>query len=397
MVRGSAGGSAPPARVFDPTRMTRLLIFLAVALVIFAPLNWLAWRSLTRIHPRRRKLVLAAIVLGNAMWALLPAMRTFTPLTRALRAVLAPLWFGWTSFALLYAIFLLLLVIVWLPFRTRPFPEFARRPSTVLLATLAIGFVAGWFQAVVPLRVERVQLEVPSLPQEAVGTRFALMGDLHVGLFTRASRLERIMKTVASLEPHAALIAGDLIDDDPHFVPKLLAGASHLPDGIPLFAVLGNHEIYGDPTKVIRALHGSRIRMLLNEGVGFRGVWLAGVTDRAALQQNLPALKPDLVRALASRPDAMPVVLVSHQPSIIDEARTRGVAVQLSAHTHGGQLGIRPLGLSLAGVFLRHHMGLYDLAPTQLYINTGTGYWVFPFRLGMTPEITLVELVRGPA
>jgi predicted MPP superfamily phosphohydrolase len=374
--------------------MTRILIFIAVVLLIFGPLNWLAWRQLTRIHPRRRTLILAAVILGNLMWLALPLMRTFTPVARFIRATLAPVWFGWTSFTLLYAIFLLLVFLAWVPVRRRPFAEFAHRPSKVLLILLVVGFFAGWVQAVVPLRVERVTVEVENLPEAAAGTRLALMGDLHVGLFTRPSRLERIMKTVASLEPHAALIAGDLIDDDPEFVPKLLAGAAHLPAEIPLYAVLGNHEIYGDPAMVIAGLRGSRIRLLVNEGVPFRGVWLAGVSDRAAAQQNIPALKPDLPKALAGRPADMPVVLLSHQPGIIDEARQSGVPLQLSAHTHGGQLGFRPLGLSLAGVFLRYHMGLYDLAPTQLYINTGTGYWVFPFRLGMTPEITLVTLVE---
>jgi predicted MPP superfamily phosphohydrolase len=79
---------------------------------------------------------------------------------------------------------------------------------------------------------------------------------------------------------------------------------------------------------------------------------------------------------------------------VLQEARRLRVPLALSAHTHGGQCGFRPLRLSVAGLFLRYHMGLYNVAPTQLYINTGTGYWLFPFRLGMTPEITLIELRR---
>jgi hypothetical protein len=80
---------------------------------------------------------------------------------------------------------------------------------------------------------------------------------------------------------------------------------------------------------------------------------------------------------------------------VLDDARRRHLPVAVCAHTHGGQLGFRPLGWSLAGVFLPYHMGLYDVGGTRLYVNTGTGYWLFPFRLGMTPEITLIELVRA--
>jgi uncharacterized protein len=373
--------------------MTRVLIFLAIAFVVFLPFNWITFRQLARIHPRRKRLLLGALIAGNLMWPFFPLLRSSTPFGRAIRAMLGPLWFGWTSFAILYAAFTFIVLLAWIPFRRRPFPDFARWPSRVFLSLGAIAFVVGYYQAIVPLRVERVTVRIPNLPEASAGTRIALLGDLHVGLFTRPSRLDTIFSTVAALEPHAVLIAGDLIDDDPYFVPKLLAGTRALPPATPLYAVLGNHEIYGNPSAVIERLRGSRIRLLLNEGAALRGLWIAGLSDPAASQlgENTP-LKPDLAKALAGRPpSALPIVL-AHQPMLIEEARRHGAPLQLSAHTHGGQFGIRPLRWSLAGVFLRHHMGLYDVAPTQLYINTGTGYWLFPFRLGMTPEITLIEL-----
>ncbi|HEX6158516.1 MAG TPA: metallophosphoesterase, partial [Thermoanaerobaculia bacterium] len=208
------------------------------------------------------------------------------------------------------------------------------------------------------------------------------------------SRLETIFRTAGELAPDAVLIAGDLIDDDPHFVPKLLGGARHLPPPIPLLAVLGNHEVYGNPFDVRKGLAGSRIKLLVNEGHPIGDLWIAGLSDPAAVQRNTPGLAPDLGKALQGMPPASLPVVLSHQPKAIDGARKRNLPIVLSAHTHGGQLGFRPLRWSLAGVFLPHHMGLYDLAPTQLYINTGTGYWLFPFRLGMTPEITLIELRR---
>jgi hypothetical protein len=374
--------------------MTRVLIFLAIALLVFLPFNWITYRQLGRIHPRRKRIFLGALIAGNLLWLLLPFLRSSTPLMRYTRATLGPLWFGWTSFAILYAAFIFLVLLAWLPFRRKPFAQFARWPSRVVLIGGAIAFAAGYYHAIVPLRVERVTVRVPGLPASSEGTRLALLGDLHVGLFTRPSRLDRIFTTTGALAPHAVLIAGDLIDDDPYFVPKLLAGTRALPPSIPLYAVLGNHEMYGNPNAVIAGMRGSRIRLLLNEGVAVRDVWIAGVSDPAARQTGRTPLMPDLAKALAGKPPASIAVVLSHQPNIIEEARRRGAALQLSAHTHGGQFGIRPLGWSLAGVFLRYHMGLYDLAPTQLYINTGTGYWLFPFRLGMTPEITLLELRR---
>jgi predicted MPP superfamily phosphohydrolase len=366
--------------------LLRLLIFLGILLLVFLPFNWLTVRQLLRIHPRRKRWIAGAAVAGNLMWPFLTQLRSFTDFSRLVRATLGPVWFGWTSFAVLYSLFLFLVLIAWGVFaRRRRFAEFARWPSRVFLAFIIAGFLVGCYQALVPLRVERVTLRVANLQQPVT---LALMGDLHVGLFTRSSRLEKIFATASAERPAALLIAGDLIDDDPHFVPKLLAGTRVLAPEIPIFAVLGNHEMYGDPRAVIQGLRGSRIRLLVNEGVPLRGLWIAGVSDPAAG----PPLAPDLRKALSGRPASSVAVALAHQPKVIGEARNLGVPVAFCAHTHGGQLGFRPLRISLAGVFLPYHMGWYDLPPTQLYINTGTGYWLLPFRLGMTPEITIIEL-----
>lgn len=377
--------------------MLRILVFVGIVVLVFAPFNFVAYRGLTRIHPRRRRWVLAAIVLGNLLWPFLPFLRTFTPFTRFARALVGPLWFGWTSFTILYTALLLLVAIVWLPWRRRVrYADFARRPSGALLAILIIAFPVGYYQALVPLRVEHVPIFIKGLPAEAERTRIVLMGDLHVGLFTRPSRLHQIFSTAQSLRPDLVVIDGDLIDDDPYFVPKLLESTGPLSPSVPLIGVFGNHEMYGDPYAVIEQLRGSRIRLLVNEGMPFRGIWLAAISDYAANQ--LPGermLLPDFDKALAGRAPAQVTVAAVHQPKGFDESVKRGIELTLCAHTHGGQFGFRPLRWSLAGVFLEYHMGLYRVRGSQLYVNTGTGYWLFPFRLGMSPEITLIELRRG--
>lgn len=372
----------------------RVLVFLAVALLLFLPFNWLTIRHLLRLHPRRKRWIVGALLAGNLMWPFFPLLRSLTPLSRAVRSILGPLWFGWTSFAILYSAFLFLVLLAWIPFaRKRPFPRFARWPSRVFLSTLLIGFAAGFYQALVPLRIERVPVRIANLPRSAEGMKIALITDLHVGLFTRPSRLERIFSTTSALRPDVVLLAGDMIDDDPHFASKLLAGTRALPAQLPLFAVLGNHEMYGDPAAVGKRLEGSRIRLLVNEGVPLRGLWIAGVSDRAASQiPDATPFAPDLAKALTGKPPSSVPIVLSHQPAILAEARRLAMPLVLCGHSHGGQLGIRPLRWSLAGVFLPYHMGLYEVRPTQLYVSTGAGYWLLPFRLGMTPEITIVEL-----
>ena len=257
------------------------------------------------------------------------------------------------------------------------------------------GGVIGCYQAVVPLRIERVPVTIANLPRALDGTRIALLADLHVGLFTRESRVRQFFATAGSVKPDVVIAAGDLIDDDPYYIPKLLRGASALDPSIPLLAVLGNHEMYGAPFEVIDKLRGSRLRLLVNEGAAVHGLWIAGLSDFAARD---PRLEPDLDRALRGAPAGAFPIVVAHQPKAFDLARAHHIALTLVAHTHGGQLGFRPLHWSLAGLFLRYNMGLYRAGDSQLYVNTGTSYWLLPFRLGMTPEITVIELrARTPS
>ncbi len=363
----------------------RAVIILAIALVLFGPFNLLTIRRIVRLHPRRRHLVYSLALLGNLVWPVIPYLEVRNDATRWIRAIFGPPWFAWTSFAILYSIVTLLIVLLRLP---------PARASRAFLWFILIGGIAGFYQALVPLRVEHVTIRLPNLPAGAEGTKLALLSDLHTGLFTRPSRLEKILATASAERPAAILLAGDLIDDDPWFTQKFEASTNAVPSSIPIIATLGNHEIYGAPFEYIARLKGTRVHLLVNEGMPLGPLWIAGLSDYAARQLR-PALAPDLNAALHLAPANTFPIVVAHQPRAFDETRRRALPLTLVGHTHGGQLGFRPLHWCLAGVFLKYHMGHYTEGPSQLYVTTGAGYWLLPFRLGMSPEIAIIELRRG--
>ncbi|HYS55265.1 MAG TPA: metallophosphoesterase [Thermoanaerobaculia bacterium] len=355
-----------------------MLRFVLISLAIFLIFNIVAISQLIRIHPRRRRLVIAMAVICNLMWLFFPLLNARTDFSRAVRAILGPPWFAWLCFITIYCVYLLLLFITRVP----QVPA-----SRIFLWGTLIALVVGVYTALVPLDVERVPVVLDGLPTSLNGTRIALIADLHVGLFTRPSRLRQIFSTAASLSPDVVVLAGDMVDDDPFFTTKLLEGARSLPPSIPLIAILGNHEMYGAPREVIDRLRGSRIRLLVNEGMPLHGLWMAGLSDYAAQALEL---RPDFGAALSQR-SGFPIV-IAHQPRAFPEAVQRHLPLTLCAHSHGGQFGFRRLGWSLSGAFLPYHMGLYRRGASQLYVNTGTGYWLLPWRLGLPSEITLIEL-----
>ena len=370
-------------------------LIVAIVLATFLIANVTACRVLVRVHPRRRSIAIALLTVCNLMWPFFPWLNARTDLSRFVRATLGPPWFAWTCFAILYSAFVLLVAVAWVVVgRPMAFARFARWPSRVFLCGTLLALAVGVWNALVPLRVERVTVSMAALPREMEGFRVALLSDLHTGLYTRPSRLETIFRTAAAQRPDAILLAGDNVDDDPVFTDKLLAATRGLDSRMPLIAVLGNHEMYGDPAEVIRRLRGSRIQLLVNEGTSVKNVWIAGISDFAA---RTPKLAPDVDAALRGKAiNAFPILL-AHQPKAFSEAIKRGVLLTLCGHSHGGQFAFRPLHWSLAGVFLPFHMGLYQRGASQLYVNTGTGYWLFPWRfgIGISPEITVIEL-HGP-
>lgn len=354
----------------------RIVLIFAIVLAIFGPFNVLAVRLMTRLHPRRKRIVYALAVLCNVMWLFFPILNARTDFSRWMRAIFGPPWFAWLAFVIVYGVVIALARIGG--------ETFQRRASRVFLRLVLIAIPIGYCTALVPLHIEHVQVQTTG------GKKLVLIADLHTGLFTRPSRLEQIFRTAADQHPDAILLAGDLIDDDPYFTPKLLAATHVVPPSLPILATLGNHETYGAPLEHIAKLRGSRIRLLINEGFALGNVWIAGLSDYAALQ-NHPELAPNLDAALRGKPaDAIPIV-VAHQPRAFADAKRRAIPLTLTAHTHGGQLGFRPLHWSFAGLFVKYHMGLYREGGSELYVNTGTGYWLLPFRLGLAPEITVVE------
>ncbi len=269
---------------------------------------------------------------------------------------------------------------------------FLARTSAVAAGAASVGLVGvGMANALGPPDLLRVPVRLRRLDPAFNGFRIAVVSDIHLGPLAGRAHTERIVAMINETEPDLVAIVGDLVDGT---VEELGSAAEPLRDLVSregAFFVTGNHEYFVDDTASwLRELERLGVQPLRNENTAIRrgaaAFDLAGVNDVAGEQRSDP---PDFDRALSGVDGSRPTILLAHQPVQVKEASARGVDLQLSGHTHGGQMWpfhyiVRAAQPSLAG--------LSSVDKTQLYVTRGAGFWGPPVRIGAPPDITVVSL-----
>lgn len=263
--------------------------------------------------------------------------------------------------------------------------------GAAIFAGLTAASVTGYGvrNALGPPTIKRVRIPLSKLDGRADGYRIALISDIHLGPIRGASEAERIVTMVNRLDADLVAIVGDLVDGSVEQLGRAAAPLRDLRGRDGSYFVTGNHEYYSGYQEWVEEVARLGLRPLRNERVELAGFDLAGVNDVAGEEFEDG---PDFDRALGGRDTARPVVLLAHQPVQVHEAARHGVDLQLSGHTHGGQM--YPFHL-LVDLEQPVRSGLATVDGTQVYVTNGAGFWGPPVRVGAAPEITLVELRAG--
>ncbi|MBI5364539.1 MAG: metallophosphoesterase [Planctomycetes bacterium] len=243
-----------------------------------------------------------------------------------------------------------------------------------------------------------VEVELARLSPALDGFRIVQLSDVHFGPLLGARFLEEILERVEALHPDLVAITGDLVDGSiEELGPRLeRITALRAPHGV--FFVTGNHEYYSGADAWIAWLRERGVRVLMNErvSIGTDGASfdLAGIPDRDG-GMFAPEHAVDLPRALLGREASRELVLLAHRPSHVDLAARHGVGLQLSGHTHGGQLW--PFG-ALVRLAEPYVAGLHRHADaTWIYVSRGTGFWGPPLRVANPAEIACIVLRARPS
>ncbi|MET9515969.1 metallophosphoesterase [Streptomyces sp. NPDC002994] len=278
-----------------------------------------------------------------------------------------------------------------------PTGEFSRRlfVSRVVgagAAVAALGTVGyGTYGVMRGPRLKRVRVPLAKLPRGAHGFRIAVVSDVHLGPVLGRAHTQRIVDTINSAQPDLVAVVGDLVDGSVADLGHAAEPLAQLKAKHGAFFVTGNHEYFSGAEQWVEHVRELGLRPLENDRVEIAGFDLAGVNDIAGEEEGQG---PDFVRALGDRDRTRASVLLAHQPVVIHDAVRHGVDLQLSGHTHGGQLWP---GNYIAAQANPTVAGLERYGDTQLYVSRGAGAWGPPVRVGAESDITVVELASRQA
>ncbi|HYV48942.1 MAG TPA: metallophosphoesterase [Myxococcaceae bacterium] len=346
-------------------------------------------------------------VAGSAAWTVVALLFVSVPLG-ALTTRAGPRWVGvplWWVSHLWIGVFGLLLVsvlagdvarLLWTAIAT-PSAQAAQRAvrveATLIVGLLLPAIAYGYRTARGPARIEQVTVPIPGLGAGMAGLKVVQISDLHIGQTLDGKFLERVVEQVNALDADVVAITGDLVDGTVARLRDEVAPLAKLRAKLGVFYVNGNHEYYSGPVAWERHVASLGITVLHNEHrVVERGgdsLVIAGITDHNGGHFG-PEHQPRPDAAVAGAPEGVPRILLAHQPRSATEAAPFGYALQLSGHTHGGQIFPFMFFVRLQQPVVS---GLHKLAGMWVYTNRGTGYWGPPLRIGPSPEITALTLV----
>ncbi|WP_447037855.1 metallophosphoesterase [Streptomyces sp. DSM 118878] len=259
-------------------------------------------------------------------------------------------------------------------------------------AAAAVGTVGyGAYNVLSGPKVKRITVPLAKLPRAAHGFRIAVVSDIHLGPILGRGFTQRVVDTINATQPDLIAVVGDLVDGSVENLGPAAAPLAGLRARHGSYFVTGNHEYFSGAEDWVDHVRELGLRPLRNARTELPGFDLAGVDDVAGEDEGAG---PDFAAALGDRDRERASVLLAHQPIVIHDAVEHGVDLQLSGHTHGGQLWPGNLIADLANPTLA---GLERYGDTQLYVSRGAGAWGPPVRVGAPSDITVVELASRHA
>ena len=377
-IRASALESKPS----DPRiGRARIAFFVTVIMGLLLSVNWFVCDTWNHFWgtPSMPQIIPSLLTISFVVTTLLGFKQT-NALLRIVYRVSA-IWMGVLSFTFFAS------VACWVIYVPLTLLGLRADPRLIGVVVFGLAFFASVYGLVNAawIRVTRITVNLPNLPEAWRGRSAALVTDLHLGNVRGRPFTRRVVARLQRLQPDAVFISGDMFDGTKADLDWLIAPWSKLSVPRGTYFVTGNHEEFTSRNKFVDAIGRTGIRVLNNEKVDVDGLQIVGVNDGEAGE-------PRTLRAVlqsAQLDDRRPSILLAHQPLNLAIAAEAGISLQLSGHTHGGQ--IWPWSWVAALVHGRFNYGPNQLGALQVFTSSGVGTWGMPMRVGTKSEIVLLR------
>ena len=376
------------------------IIFFSIVLLVHLSVNYYLFRHTRPLFNFEGwlgigfKVVFILLVLsypiGRTLERLLPSV------TSEFIAKVGAFWLG----AMLYlTLFFLLFDLAKLLFHLTGFPSFLSPSNGVvyfrklvigIYSIVALILFAGYINALYP-RVNKLEIKTEKGINGFEKLRIGMASDIHLGSIISNGRLDRFVRMMNEQKPDIILLAGDIFDEDLGPVIKNDMGKllSQLKAPLGVYAVTGNHEYIGGVVPAVNYLETHNIRVVRDTAILVDG--FLNVVGREDKQANvMGGITRKALRQIVSGIDiSLFTILLDHQPYNLNEAVENGIDLQLSGHTHHGQMF--PFNFITKAIF-EVSRGLKKIGNTHVYVSTGFGTWGPPVRIGNRPEIAVIEV-----
>lgn len=272
--------------------------------------------------------------------------------------------------------------------------SFLSDKKTIVIATIyaitALVVVIGYINAKNP-RVSKIEVNLPSDKRISHPLKVVAASDIHLGTIISNGRLKKLTKLINDQNPDIILLVGDTFDEDlgPVIRNNMGEQLATLKAKYGVYAVTGNHEYYGNAAKAVEYLQNHGITVLQDTAITAGGIVnLIGRNDRQSIRFLGKNRKP-LEELVRESNQSLPSILMDHQPFNLEEAEKNNITLQLSGHTHHGQLW--PFNY-ITGAMFELSSGYLKKGNTHYYVSNGYGTWGPPVRIGNRPEIVVITL-----
>ncbi len=295
--------------------------------------------------------------------------------------VLAASWLGFLNFFVLAS---LSSWIIYIAVRTLSFS-----PDRKFLACILFGFaiVVGIYGIVNArtTRITNMTIKLHDLPDYWRGKTAVWISDIHLGAVRRYGFAKDIANRIQQLKPDLVFIGGDLFDGGTVDLNGFMEPFSRIsaPEGV--YFITGNHEEFFDHVQYLEAVRQAGITVLNNEMVNLKGLQIIGVDYRDSQNRQKYEM---ILNGIKINPN-LPTILLKHSPTNLDIAHKKGITLQLSGHTHKGQ--IFPINFITGLVYHGYDYGFKKFGDLQIYTSSGVGTWGPPMRVGNIPEIVVIK------